>query len=80
MSPQVTLGLAVAVGLSCPAHMWLSRRRGRQTACCPPSLHHESGGELEALHARQEHLRELVAENELAAIGAAGQRPEPART
>ncbi len=80
MSPQVALGLAVAAGLVCPAHMWWSQRRGRRTACCPPSLNPESDRELEALRARQERLRERVAENELAVVPAAGRRPTASRT
>lgn len=48
-------------------------------ACCQPSLNAEPGGEIEALRARQENLRTLIAENELAVLGPAGQPHETAR-
>jgi hypothetical protein len=56
----VILGLAVAAGL---AHMWWSRRRGRQAACCPPSRTGASDdNELEALRARPQRLSARLAE------------------
>ena len=73
MSQGIILGLAVAAGLVCPAHMWWSHRRGRQPACCPPITNAEGEGQIEALHTRQERLGVLIAEHEAAAVGGASQ-------
>jgi hypothetical protein len=62
MSDAVIAGVAVVVGLACPAHMWWSHRCGRHAACCPS----ERDVAIEALRARQERLRVLIAEHDAA--------------
>jgi len=64
MSQGVLLGLAVVAGLACPAHMWWSHRRGSRAACRAPGAPADGGNEIEALRARQRHLRTLIVEHE----------------
>jgi len=75
MSQGLILGIAVVAGLACPAHMWWSHRRGSQAACCPPSRNAGGDSEIEALRARQQHLRARLGEHEAMVSGVAGSSP-----
>ena len=77
MSQALILGVAIAAGLACPAHMWWSHRRGRQAVCCPPMP--QAGGEIEALRARQERLGSLIAEHQATVPTAVDQPHHTAR-
>jgi hypothetical protein len=70
MSQALILGLVVVAGLACPLHMWWSHRRGRQAACCHPTLTPDGDLEIEALRARQQRLGVLIAEHEATVAGA----------
>lgn len=69
MPDALLYGLVLVVALACPAHMWWAGRRGRQAACCPPTIK-RSPRDLEALEARRTEIQDRLAELEVEAPSA----------